>query len=197
MTDHRHTIILIGPFGVGKSTIAERLAARLNRPTESLDRHPEYYREAGWDRDEFRRIARTVSPKAADRYFQTFFPPALERLLAAYPRHIIDLGAGHTVYEDEALFARVQHALAPYRHVVLLLPSPDLDESVRVLRERAWSKPGADYFLESDFDYFSHWVKSHCNFDLATLTLYTEGQTPEETTNALIAALGEPNIAVP
>ena len=144
MADDMSSIILIGPFGAGKSTIAELLAARLQRPTESLDRHPEYYRDAGWDRDEFRRIARTVSPKAADRYFQTFFPAALERLLAEYPQHIIDLGAGHTVYDDEALFARVRHALAPYRRVVLLLPSPDLDESVRVLRERARSKPGAD-----------------------------------------------------
>jgi shikimate kinase len=197
MADDMSSIILIGPFGAGKSTIAELLAARLQRPTESLDRHPEYYRDAGWDRDEFRRIARTVSPKAADRYFQTFFPAALERLLAEYPQHIIDLGAGHTVYDDEALFARVRHALAPYRHVVLLLPSPDLDESVRVLRERARSKPGADYFLESDFDYFSHWVKSHCNFDLATRTLYTEGQTPAQTTGALIAALGEPDTPAP
>ena len=165
------------------------LAARLHRPTESLDRHQHYYPEVGWDRDEFRRIARDGAPKAADRYFQTFFPAAIERLLADYPGHIIDLGAGHTVYEDEALFARVQHMLAPYRHVVLILPSPDLDASVRILRERAQSKPGADTFLNSDFDYFSHWVKSHCNFDLATLTLYTEGHTPEQTTDALIAAL--------
>jgi adenylate kinase family enzyme len=189
------TIILIGPFGAGKSTIAELLADRLQRPTESLDRHQHYYAEAGWDRDEFRRLAREISPKAADRYFQTFFPTALDRLLADYPGHIIDLGAGHTVYEDDALFERVRQTLAPYRHVVLILPSPDLDESVRILRERAQSKPGADYFLNSDFDYFSHWVKSHCNFDLATLTLYTEGQTPEQTTDALIAALGEPDTA--
>jgi shikimate kinase len=192
MPDDTISIILIGPFGAGKSTIAELLAPRLQLPTESLDRHPHYYQEAGWDRDEFRRIARTVSPKAADRYFQTFFPTAVARLLADYPSHIIDLGAGHTVYEDDALFARLRQTLAPYRRVVLLLPSPDLDESVRVLRKRARSKPGADYFLESDFDYFSHWVKSHCNFDLATHILYTEGQTPEQTTDALLAALGEP-----
>jgi shikimate kinase len=193
MPDDSTSIILIGPFGAGKSTIAELLAPRLHLPTESLDRHQHYYQEAGFSRDEFRRIARTVAPKAADAYFQTFFPSAIERLLADYPRHIIDLGAGHTVYEDEALFARVRRTLAPYPHVVLLLPSPDLDESVRVLRERALSKPGADYFLESDFDYFSHWVKRHCNFDLAKRTLYTEGQSPEQTAEALLAALGETN----
>ena len=185
------SIILIGPFGAGKSTLAELLSPRLGLPTESLDRHQHYYQEAGFSRDEFRRLARTVSPKAADLYFQTFFPAAIERLLADYPGHIIDLGAGHTVYEDEALFEQVRRTLAPYPYVVLLLPSPDLDESVRVLRERARSKPGADYFLESDFDYFSHWVKRPDNAALATLTLYTAGQSPEQTTEALIAALGE------
>jgi shikimate kinase len=195
MPDDTTSIILIGPFGAGKSTIAELLSPRLGLPTESLDRHQHYYQEAGFSRDEFRRIARTVAPKAADAYFQTYFPPAIERLLADYPRHIIDLGAGHTVYEDEALFARVRRTLAPYPHVVLLLPSPDLDESVRVLRERAQSKPGADYFLESDFDYFSHWVKRPDNAALATLTLYTAGQTPEQTAEALLAALGEATAA--
>ena len=110
---------------------------RLHRPAESLDRHQHYYPEVGWDRDEFRRIARDGAPKAADRYFQTFFPAAIERLLADYPGHIIDLGAGHTVYEDEALFARVQHMLAPIATWCSSSPLPDLDASVRILRERA------------------------------------------------------------
>lgn len=181
MQDAADSIILIGPFGSGKSTVAEILSEKLNMPTESLDRHQEYYGEAGVDFDEFRRIRSEVSPKAADLYFQTFFPFAVERILADYPQHIIDLGAGHTVYEDDALFNRVKEALAPYPRVVLILPSPDLDESVRVLRERAKDKMGSSYFLNSDFDYFSHWVKSHCNADLAKFTVYTEGKTPEET----------------
>lgn len=193
MRDYETSIILIGPFGAGKSTIAELLAARLDRPTASLDRQQHYYREAGFNPDEFHRIAHTVPAPAADRYFQTFFPAALARLLAEYPGHILDLGAGHTVYEDDALFAQVRQMLAPYPNVVLILPSPDLDESIRVLRERTRHRPGAEYFLDSDFDYFSHWVKSRCNFDLAKLTIYTAGQTPEQTTDALIAMLRETN----
>jgi hypothetical protein len=188
--DHQSdSIVLIGPFGSGKSTLAELLSRRLRMPTESLDRHRDYYDDAGLDVDEFKRLQREFSLKVADRYYQSFFPPAIERLLATYPRHIIDLGAGHTVYEDKTAFERVRQALAPYPNVVLILPSPDADESVHVLRERAKGKLGGDYFLNSDFDYFAFWVKSHCNTELATITVYTEGKTPEETVDDLMRAL--------
>src|SRR5207237_10277037 len=102
---------------------------------------------------------------------------------------VIDFGAGHTVYEDEAAFERVKRALAPYPNVVLILPSPDPDESVRVLRERAEHKMGSGYFLNSDFDYFGFWVRSRCNAELAKITVYTEGKTPEHTASVLIETL--------
>ena len=40
-----------------------------------------------------------------------------------------------------------QKALAPYPNVVLLLPSPDLDESVRMLRSRPANHRQAAGFL--------------------------------------------------
>lgn len=58
-------------------------------------------------------------------YWKPFEPYALERLLAEHPGGVIDLGASQSVYEDEALFARVRQTLAPYANIVLLLPSPD------------------------------------------------------------------------
>ncbi|MEH2063239.1 MAG: hypothetical protein V7K50_13415 [Nostoc sp.] len=49
---------------------------------------------------------------------------------------MIDFGAGHSVYEDDALFKRVQKVLEPYINVVLILPSPNLEESIQILNER-------------------------------------------------------------
>ena len=98
--------------------------------------------------------------------------------------HDFDLGAGHTVFEDQTLFARVRQALAPYRNVVLVLPSPDPDESIRVLRERERQRKANPQFLSGDFDYFAHWLKSHCNYELAKITVYTEGKSPEQTAEA-------------
>ena len=188
----RDEIVLIGPFGTGKSTVGRLLAAHLNVPDVSMDGHKHWYAELGFSNDEFNRLWAEASPHTADRYFHTFFPAAVERLLNEYTSCVFDLGAGHTVYEDEALFQRVKQALAPFKNVVLILPTPDLDESVRILRDRERQRNINPYFLNStEFDYFSHWVKSHCNFDLAKQTIYTEGKTPEQTRDDVLRAISK------
>ena len=68
-------------------------------------------------------------------YWKPFEAQAVEPALTDY-QGVIDFGAGHSVYEDETLLARVQKALAPYPNVILLLPSPDLDESVAIVNAR-------------------------------------------------------------
>ncbi len=50
---------------------------------------------------------------------------------------VIDFGAGYSVYEDDADFARARKLLSPYENVVLLLPSSDLDESVEIFKKRS------------------------------------------------------------
>ncbi|WP_457155472.1 hypothetical protein [Mesorhizobium sp. P5_C1] len=50
---------------------------------------------------------------------------------------IIDFGAGHSVYEDDVLLARVQTAVKRASHVVYLLPSPDIERSLDILCARA------------------------------------------------------------
>lgn len=78
------------------------------------------------------------------------------------------------------MFARAAQALRPYPNVVLILPSPDPDESVRLLRERGEGMAG-------DFDFHAHFVKHHSNADLAKFTVYTKGKTPEETRDDILA----------
>ncbi|MDQ3252838.1 MAG: shikimate kinase, partial [Acidobacteriota bacterium] len=99
----------------------------------------------------------------------------VERLLAEPEETVIDLGGGHSVYEDEVLFARVKKALSPFPNVILIMPSPDLDESITVLNERTGG------FVSNGFDFHEHFVRSHCNYRLAKQTVYTKGKTPEET----------------
>ena len=181
-------IILIGPVGAGKSTVGELLAAKLAWPQCSMDDlRWEYYREIGYDTDVQKSLWEQQGFAAVARYWKPFEAHAVERLLSAHhdcaPGCVIDFGAGHSVYEDEAQFARVQQALAPFPNVVLLLPSPDLNESIQILADRT------NDAAPPDFDH-TLFVKHPSNHRLARFTVYTKDQTPEQTRDQISALLG-------
>lgn len=174
--DATPTIVLIGPVRAGKSTVGSLLAAHLGVPFLQLDAvREDYYREIGYDDAHARRLRDEQGWEARYRYWKPFEMHAVERFLAEHPIGVLDFGAGHSVQEDPALFARLRRALAPYRNVVLLLPSPDPDESVRILKERYGG------LVSNGVDFDRHFVTHHSNHDLATLVVHTKGKTPEET----------------
>lgn len=182
-----HDIILIGPISAGKTTIAALLGEKLQRPVVSLDvLRWDYYNEIGYDPDEARRRNEADGFWAMYEYWKPFELHAVERVLSSHSDCIIEFGAGHSVYEDPTLFARAQAALAPYKHVILLLPSPDVDESYRVLCAR-------DVEAGDDPDpkgINRHFLEHPSNASLATHTVYTAGKTPDDVTAELLAHLG-------
>ena len=177
-------IILIGPVRSGKSTQGKLLAERLGVPQYSLDKlRRDYFAEIGYSEAEEDRIMEAYGWPGVLAYWKPFEPYALERLLAEHRGGVVDLGAGQSVYEDAALFARVEQTLASYPNVVLLLPSSDLDESVRISKERQ----GHQTWYENDFDEL--FVKHPSNSRLAKFVVYTEGKTPEQTCAEILALL--------
>lgn len=183
----RSSIILIGPYLSGKSTLRRLLAERLHMPECSLDPFEDpdlclrLYREGGYDEEDEDRAINEEGGDGFYRYMKPFEAYAVERCLAQHPGHVVELGATHSVYEDEALLRRVEAALAPFPDVLLLLPSPDREESWRVLRER--------FRALMDIEFNEHYVKHHSSHDLATHTVYTEGRTPEQTRDEILGLL--------
>ncbi len=171
-------------MSAGKSTIGALLAEKLAWPRHSLDdKRWDYYKEIGYDEAEATRRAQSEGIVALLQYWKPFEAHAVERILAEHGNGVIDFGAGHSVYEDEVLFNRVQTALASYPFVILLLPSPDLDESVEILNSR-FAQTLADEGAKVDSKIFTvneHFVKHPSNRLLAKLTVYTSGKTPDET----------------
>jgi shikimate kinase len=169
-------VILIGPIGAGKSTLSKLIAEKLGIPGRHMDQvRIRYYKEIGYDDDLAQQILNKDRFLGLYRYWKPFEAHAVERLLSENEEVVIDFGGGHSVYEDDALFARVQKALAPYPYVILILPSPDKEKSVKILNERTGG------VVSEGFDFHEHFVTHHSNYDLAKHIVYTEGKTPEET----------------
>jgi shikimate kinase len=176
----RTEIVLIGPVRTGKSTQGRLLAEKLGLPQVSLDvLREQYYQEIGFDPLLAKEIRQKGGFLALMFYRELFAAYAVERLLAEHHDCVIDFGAG--IYESDEMFARVQKALADYANVVLLLPSADIDESRRILAARD-ANPPADL----TFDLNARFLKHHTYYDLARITVYTQGKTPEETCQEIL-----------
>ena len=174
-------IILIGPIGSGKTTIAELLYSRTMLPHRSMDLlRWKYFEEIGYDRH-------IASEKFSEggfwemyRYWKPFEAYAVKRLLEDFNECVFDLGASHSVYEDDELFERVRELLDPYPHVILLMPSQDQDESIEILNARN------DYATDAQREVNEHLIRHHSNYAIAKFTAYTEGKSPEETTDEVL-----------
>lgn len=165
-------IVLIGPFDVGKTTLGRLVGAEIGMPMISLDDVCyDYYKEIGWSGDEARRIYEEDGADSFKEYTESFEPYGVEQILLRSRGFVIDLGGGQTVPDNPNYFRRIQDALAPYRNVVLLLPSRDPDECVRVLKtRRSTGSP----------DYPEYLIQSPCYRASAKHTIYTETMSPEQ-----------------
>jgi len=169
-------IILIGPSGSGKTTIAELLYKRTMLPHCSMDLlRWAYFEEIGYDREIAREKISGGGFWALYQYWKPFEAYAVKRLFEDYRECVFDLGGSFSVYEDNELFKQVSDLLKPYLHVVLLLPSPNLDESIDILNARS------TYDSDAQREVNEHLVRHHSNYDLAKHTIYTKDKMPEET----------------
>jgi hypothetical protein len=186
----RHEIVLIGPIGAGKSTIGALLAQHLGLPQVSMDDlRVDYYREIGYDEAFAKQLRATEGFAALVAYWKPFEAHAVERLLSDHRDCVFDMGAGHTVYEDPVLFERVRLALAPFRNVVLLLPSGNVEQSLDLME-------GYDPVLVRDREINRHFMEHPSNGLLAKYMIYWRGLTPEQTRDEVLKVTGLGNAAL-
>jgi len=107
------------------------------------------------------------------RYWKPFEAYAVKRILEDFKESIFDLGGSHSVYEDDEL-------LEPYPFVILLMPSLDKEESIRILNARN------DYASDDQRIVNEYFVHHHSNYDLAKHIVYNKDKTPEQTCDAVL-----------
>jgi shikimate kinase len=189
-------IVLIGPSGAGKSTVSKLLSEKLKLPTLELDElRWAYHEEIGYDKELAQRIRNEQGFVALVAYWEKFTIYALERLLQDYPAgHVISTGAGAVVFDNDDYSARAQKALEPYPFVVLLLPSADVEDSIRTCTARIIAEnpemqdvPGSPFSVNASF------IRRSDYHDMATITIYNGNQTPDATCEAIIQAISAEN----
>ncbi len=173
----------------GKSTLAKLTAEELGVPNYSLDElRWQYMREIGYKKDLDDEIRQKGGFLARALYWQLFGAYTVERFLAEHEGGVLDFGGGHTVFDSEESNARIRRALAPYANIFLILPSPDTDESHRILSERLAREP-----VELNFDFIAYFLQHPANYELAKHTIYTNGRSANECRDLIIelSGLGE------
>jgi hypothetical protein len=190
-----HIVILIGPYGAGKSTLAELIAQKLGWCRYSLDE--EYYHYLPQVDGYTVGLANEmnswsfVSPR-----WQPYDIQVVERFLLEHskPDHrcIVDFGVSHSIY-DGGKFARIEQILAPYL-VVLILPSPNLEESVAILLKQIRAHGGGGLkgsnLTDEQINASNRYILEHpSNYKLAKITIYTKGKTTQETSKEICQKL--------
>lgn len=198
----REDIVLIGPLAVGKTSVALYLSAKLRIPNYPMDRIKWYYRfRNGYDLARGTTILRTAGFGALLDYASAFFTPAdMERFLSEFPNGVIDFGASQSVIEDPGLLREAKRILRPFTNIVLLLPSPDAEESFEILsqriRERYTDQERSHDVVESYVEVNRRFITCNSNRVLAKHTVYTHGMTVEETGEAVIRVTGTASTSV-
>ncbi len=176
-------IVLIGPIRAGKSTVGRLLAQRLGIPQVSCDSLcRNYYQEIGFDVEEQYGPDGMIAAR-----FNVY---AVQRLLQDHQSCLFDLGAGHSVYREADSLDQVRQALAAYPNVFLLLPCANLDAAENVLEARNTENEWLHNFrAQRRYDPNAHFLRHESNFLLAKQIIYTEGCSPEETADEIIAKM--------
>lgn len=166
-----NSIILIGPMGVGKSTIAKELCKRISLPRVSLDNKEQlarYYSQ----RDKF----------SHSKEFEFYLTASV--LTDLKKPSVIDFGAGHSIYENPIMFFEMKKLITRFSNVIFLIPSEDKKKSIEILNERINRRDGNIPNATADSKRFIE--RSNLNSQLASITIYTQGKTSLEITEELI-----------
>ena len=170
-----NSIILIGPMGVGKSTISEELYKKTNLPKVSLD-----------DRN---LLSNIYSERGKFDNFKDFEFYLTTRVLSSLKQPaVIDFGAGHSIYENPLMFIEMKKFLSRFQNIVFLIPTQDKETSLNIINQRLIDKRSVNNHQLNDN---KHFVYSPCNESLATITEYTFNKSPEEISNDIIEQIHE------
>ncbi len=185
----RKEVILIGPMGVGKTTLATLLSEKLQVQSIGLDEiRWYYYYKQGYSvayAEELRQQKGFRNGLYA--YWKPFEADSVVAMLEDFQGCVFNFGAGQSVYEDPALFAKVQDALKDCAHVVLLIPAKDHSESLEYLVNR-FNEIGYPPD-EEKVELLKHFIEHSSNWTLAKHIVFIKDKSKETICEELLAII--------
>lgn len=174
-----NSILMIGPMGVGKSTISNELSKSTGLKVISLDNR--------------KQLAQLYQQQPNFKNFKEFEFYLTSLVLTNIDEPmIIDFGAGHSIYENPIMFCEMKKLITRFKNVELVLPSKDLKESLQIINERI-SGRNIDENLNQRLLNNKHFIESPCNYELAKDIIYTNNMTLGEITNSILLKINERN----
>lgn len=170
------SILMIGPMGVGKSTISNELSKTTGLKKLSLD-----------NREQLAYLYQQQPNFANFKDFEFYLTSSV--LTNIQEPMIIDFGAGHSIYENPIMFYEIKKLISRFKNVELILPSEDLNESLQIINERIGVRNEEN--LEQRMLNNKHFIESHCNYELSKDIIYTNDMTLEEITKNILTKINE------
>jgi hypothetical protein len=145
------TIIIIGPQGVGKSTLTKVLGEKLNMPVIGSD---DYINQGDW----------ALEPTKKQGWIkrkENEFSGMLDFLNQNLGKPVIlDIGGSHGVWEGEQL-KKIKSLIENYPNRILLLPSEDSDKSQEQLRKNLLKR---ELGMEGSIEYWKSILNQDENY---------------------------------
>ena len=145
------TIIIIGPQGVGKSTLTKVLGEKLNMPVIGSD---DYINQGDWALEPTKKQGWIKRKENEFLGMLDFLNQNLGKPV------ILDIGGSHGVWEGEQL-NKIKSLIENYPNRILLLPSEDPDKSQEQLRKNLLKR---ELGMEGSIEYWKSILNQDENY---------------------------------
>ena len=173
-------IIIIGPIGVGKSTVAPEVARRTDKKHIDMDElRSEIYSMTDYSNQKAEEAYSSGGVIEWYNYQKPYELFAVKTLLEQNQNSVIEFGGGQSIYSNDEQLTTFLNLMENQPFVFSLLPSESVNRSSEILNSRARfedEKILNEIFLTSD-----------CNKRVAKFTIYTEGKEPQETIEEILS----------
>lgn len=181
-------IVLFGPIGVGKTSVAKKLSQDLDLKNLHSDiLRDEYFKKYGLNTDEVTKIRTDNFEKFVD-FMRPYELRFVEEVMCEYGKgnFIFDFGGGFSYYTEESQVKKFLEILKNFKNIFLLLPDQNLEVSEKILQDRIIKEFQDEKEVVSEdrlkqiFDVNKKFIGSNSSLLVANHVIYTSNDSVAE-----------------